>query len=107
MHRYRTLLLGSFMVGAGAYLIFRNPQVFPLWFVWLAGPFLWYAGIAVTIGGIAVALFLSPEAQKATSAVQAPEREEIRVLQFCTIASQCSAPAGVLHEIPAMGGFIY
>ena len=107
MHRYRMLLVGTVMVGAGAYLIFRNPQVFPLWFVWLAGPFLWYSGIAVTIGGLALALFLSPEADKATRTVQAPERDEIRVLQFCTIASQCSAPAGILHEIPAMGGFIY
>ncbi|HYL12637.1 MAG TPA: hypothetical protein VEV41_06360 [Terriglobales bacterium] len=100
MRRYAMFVAGMLMVGAGAYLIFANPRLFPLWFVWLAGPFLWYVGIAVTIGGLATALFLSPTRE----ARGAEEQEEVPVLRFRTLAKR--QPAGVLREIPAMGGFI-
>lgn len=100
MRRYRMFVAGMLMVGAGAYLIFVNPHVFPLWFVWLAGPFLWYVGIAVTIGGLAAALFLFSTREAPT----AEEQEEVPILRFRTLAKR--QPAGVLREIPAMGGFI-
>jgi len=100
MRRYAMFAAGMLMVGAGAYLIFANPHFLPLWFVWLAGPFLWYVGVAVSIGGLTAALFLGP----AKEAPGAEEQEEVPVLRFRKLAKR--QPAGVLREIPAMGGFI-
>jgi len=58
MRRYNLLIVGLLMVAPGAYLIFTHPQNLPLWFIWLAGPFLWYVGIAIAIGSIAGILLL-------------------------------------------------
>jgi hypothetical protein len=100
MRRYAVFVAGMMMVGAGAYLIFANPRFLPLWFVWLAGPFLWYVGVAASIGGLAAALFLAP----ARETPGAEEQAEIPVLRFQKFSKR--QPAGVLREIPAMGGFI-
>jgi len=106
MARYKLLIVGSLMLGAGAFLIFTTPQALPVWFVWLAGPFLWYVGIAVTIGGIAVGLFL-PLSVKEKQALQVKPREQehVRVLQMQKFVRQ-TPPAGLIREIPAMGGFL-
>jgi hypothetical protein len=99
MRRYQVLLAGMLMIGTGAYMIFGNSEALPLWFVWLAGPLLWYLGIATAIVGLAVTFFLRP--------VEAPAREpEIAVLRFPKALLGERPPAGVLHEIPAMGAFI-
>lgn len=105
MSRYKLLVAGSLMLGTGAFLIFSNPQFLPLWLVWLAGPFLWYVGIAATIVGIAAGLFLplNPKEKQAMAAKE--ERELIRVLPLRTLVHQ-TAPAGLIREIPAMGGFL-
>ena len=101
MRRLRLPFAGLLMVGAGGYLLFTNPQQFPLWFVWLIGAFLWYAGLAVTIGGIAAVLFLPAAARPVPAAA-----EEVRVLKLRNFARRHPAPSGILREIPAMGGFI-
>ena len=103
MHRYNLLIAGLLMVGAGAYLIFANPQTLPLWFVWLAGPFLWYAGIALSISGVAMALFMPRVPQQADAKKQ--KRAVIPILHLQKLALG-RAPAGLTREIPAMGGFI-
>jgi hypothetical protein len=105
MSRYKLLVAGSLMLGTGAFLIFSNPQALPLWFVWLAGPFLWYVGIAVTIVGIAVGLFLPVSAKEKQVLAAKQEREPIRVLSMQKFVRQ-TAPAGLIREIPAMGGFL-
>ena len=103
MRRYKLLLLGLLMVGAGAFLIFTNPQALPLWFVWLAGPFLWYVGIATSIGGIGVALLLPLSAnEKQALAIKNNTVPVLHMKQFITQAP----PAGLIREIPAMGGFL-
>ncbi len=104
MRRYNLLLVGLLMVGAGAFLIFTNPQALPLWFVWLAGPFLWYVGIAVSIGGIGIALLL-PMAAKEKQALTAKQKNTIPVLHMKKFITQ-APPAGLVREIPAMGGFL-
>ena len=101
MRRFRLPFVGLVMVGIGGYLLFTNPQQLPLWFVWLGGALLWYAGLAVTIGGLAAALFF-PAAKKPARATV----EKVTVLKLRNIAKRYPAPAGILHEIPAMGGFI-
>jgi hypothetical protein len=106
MRRYELLIAGMLMVAPGAYLIFSTPSVLPLWFVWLAGPFLWYMGIAVCIGGIGVALFFSPGKQEKQRTADEPTEEKVSVLRLQPIAVRQPSPAGVLREIPAMGGFI-
>ncbi len=104
MRRYNLLLVGLLMVGAGAFLIFTNPQALPLWFVWLAGPFLWYVGIAVSIGGIGVALLL-PLSAKEKRALAASQKNSVPVLHMKKFITQ-APPAGLIREIPAMGGFL-
>ncbi len=103
MRRYGLLLSGMVMAGAGSYLIFGNPDAFPLWVVWLAGSFLWYVGIAVTIGGLGSVLLSRHKKAGAQAAAPARRAQESMTLKFKTL--QCP-PAGVLHEIPSMGGFI-
>lgn len=105
MSRYKLLVAGSLMLGTGAFLVFSNPQFLPLWFVWLAGPFLWYVGIAVTIVGIAVGLFLPLSATEKRAFAAKQAREPIRVLPMRKLVHQ-TAPAGLIREIPAMGGFL-
>jgi hypothetical protein len=106
MHRYNVLIVGLFMVGAGAYLIFANPQTLPLWFVWLTGPFLWYLGIALSISGLAMALFMPrvPQQQQAQTKNQ-KQPADITILHLKKLAVE-GAPAGLTREVPAMGGFI-
>lgn len=106
MHRYNVLIVGLFMVGAGGYLIFANPQALPLWFVWLTGPFLWYVGIALSISGLAMALFMPrvPQPEPAQEKKQ-KSRAVIPILHLQKLAVG-RAPAGLTREIPAMGGFI-
>jgi hypothetical protein len=108
MRRYMLLMTGLLMVGAGGYLIFANPPSFPLWFVWLVGPGLWYVGIGVTIGGVGFAAFMPRTEKKAEQApVKAAKKEatETRVLHLRKYGLG-SMPAGVIREVPAMGGFI-
>ena len=111
MRRYKLLFVGLLMVGAGAFLIFTNPQALPLWFVWLAGPFLWYVGIAVSMVGIAFSLFLPLTVQEKTvqekKVLQAEQKaqQHIPVLRMQRFVTQ-TPPAGLIREIPAMGGFL-
>jgi len=108
MRPYPLLFAGLLMSGIGGYLIFAMPQALPLWFVWLAGPFLWYIGIAVSITGIAMPLFV-PTVSKEEQAAQSRSRQvndELPVLRFGALAFAKCGPAGVVSEIPAMGGFI-
>lgn len=106
MRRYKLLFGGLLMVGAGAFLIFTNPQALPLWFVWLAGPFLWYLGIAVSIVGVATSFFLPLTAQEKQVIEQKEEqREKVPILRMQRFVTQ-TPPAGLIREIPAMGGFL-
>jgi len=104
MRRYRRMIAGLLMVGTGAYLIFTNSQLLPLWFVWLVGPFLWYIGIAVSIGGIGVALFL-PLSMREKRVLARKEVNAVTVLPLRKLVPQL-APIGLTREIPAMGGFL-
>ena len=101
MRRLRLPFVGLVMVGIGGYLLFTNPQQLPLWFVWIGGALLWYSGLAVTIGGFAAALFFPATKKPARATV-----DEVTVLKLRHFAKRYPAPAGILHEIPAMGGFI-
>jgi hypothetical protein len=108
MRPYRLLFAGLLMTAVGGYLIFSMPEALPLWFVWLAGPFLWYIGIAVSITGLAVPLFVPAVRlqEKQPAEARKQKEEELPILRFGSLSSANSGPAGVRSEIPAMGGFI-
>ena len=107
MRRYKLLISGLFMVGTGAYLIFTIPAFLPLWVVWLFGPFLWYVGIAVSIGGAGVALLvpLNAREKRAVEEKQKQQAAELPILHLQRFMMQ-AAPAGLMREVPAMGGFL-
>jgi hypothetical protein len=107
MHPYRLLTAGLLMSGAGGYLIFTTPEALPLWFVWLAGPFLWYVGIAVSMTAIAIPLFVPTVTKEERQAAEVRRQaEELPIIRFGSLALAKCGPAGVRSEIPAMGGFI-
>ncbi len=105
MRRFKLLLAGLAMAGFGGYLIFANPQLLPLWFIWLTGPILWYVGIAVCIVGAAFGLFAPSHCQEEAQPLHDEQSSEAQVLQFHKFAID-TPPARLAREIPAMGGFI-
>jgi hypothetical protein len=106
MRRYKLLLTGLLMVGTGASLIFWNHTVLPLWFIWLAGPFLWYVGIAISISGMAFAFFL-PLTRREEQALLKKKVQKPKTVLLDTHRSNRDLSSAVLaREIPAMGGFI-
>ncbi len=107
MRRYRVLVSGLLMVGAGAFLMFSSPDALPLWFIWIAGPLLWYIGIAISIGGAAFALFLPLSAHVEKQVLTKKQKRAVEVPVLKMQKFDCGlAPAGLAREIPAMGGFI-
>jgi hypothetical protein len=60
MRRYNMLLTGLLMIGAGVYLFFARPQILPLGFDLLAGPFLWFLGIAVACAAVPLLVLRTP-----------------------------------------------
>ncbi len=93
-------LSGLLMLAAGGFLVFSPYDLFPLWAIWLVGPLLWYLGGAVTVGGIAAHFFAAEPNRKS-----AETTEEITPILHLERIGRRNAPAGVEHEIPAMGGF--
>lgn len=95
MRRYKLLVAGLTILAGGAYLVFSNSDVLPLWFIWTVGPLLWYLGMAITL----VALI----AHLVTATKPVPPPTPAPVLRFNRGQQM---PAGLLREIPSMGGFI-
>ncbi len=96
-------LSGLVMLAAGVFLVFSPYDRFPLWAIWLVGPLLWYLGAAVTVAGIAAHFFIAEPKRKKS----AETTEEITPILHLGRIGRRNAPAGVEHEIPAMGGFIF
>ena len=92
-------IVGVLMLGLGAYFFFGSQfgsqETVPLWLAWIVGPLLWYLGFAVMTVWVFYRAFM-PREEKI---------EEAKVMIMTTTRSD-SGPAGVIHEIPAMGGFI-
>lgn len=108
MRPSRIILLGLAMLAFGGTLLFGNVGL-PLWLVWTAGPMCWYLGFGVTGAGVlarAIKEFTAPEpeAQPVVVAVVPPKRKETVTVHRLVRVN--GGPVGVLHEIPAMGGFI-
>ncbi|HEU5450737.1 MAG TPA: hypothetical protein VFU76_02070 [Terriglobales bacterium] len=92
-------VIGVVMLALGAYFFFGSQfgaeRSVPLWVAWIVGPLLWYLGFAVMTVWVFRRAFM-PEQKKSQAKVMVMK-----------VPSQVSGPAGVTHEIPAMGGFIY
>ena len=91
-------VIGVLMLALGAYFFFgsqlESERTVPLWVAWIVGPLLWYLGFAVLTVWVFFRAFL-------------PKRHPEPKVMVLDVASKSSAPAGVIHEIPAMGGFIF
>ncbi len=108
-----TMAVGLAMLAFGGTLLFGHVQALPLWVCWTVGPLCWYGGFGVTGAGVvirALKVFTANEeaeekpAVAVTAAKIAPARKEgVTVHRLVRING---GPAGVRHEIPAMGGFI-
>ncbi len=98
MRTHKLLAIGLLMLGSGAFLLFGDSATFPLWFTWIIGPLLWYLGLVITPIAVMMTLFV-------TTPGRAPElySERMTVLRLRRFSH---SPAGILHEIPSMGGFI-
>lgn len=99
MRTYKSVAIGSFMLFSGAYLLFGDSAALPLWFVWTIGPLLWYLGLALTL----VSVMMSVVAHAPGKLAHAEAHQETYVLR---LRKYSRTPAGILHEIPSMGGFI-
>ena len=91
---------GLLMVILGGALFMGQDVVAPLWVSFLIGPLVWYTGFALIISWIIVRWLGSDNSEETEAATQTVIRPARRPTQFT------GAPRGVLHEIPAMGGFI-
>jgi mono/diheme cytochrome c family protein len=92
-------VIGVVMLALGAYFFFGSQfgveRSVPLWVAWIVGPLLWYLGFAVLTVWVFCRAFMPEEKQ--------PEAK----VMVMKVSSKVSGPAGVTHEIPAMGGFIF
>jgi mono/diheme cytochrome c family protein len=91
-------VIGVVMLALGAYFFFGSQfgseRSVPLWVAWIVGPLLWYLGFAVMTVWVFYRAFM-------------PEKNEAEAkVMVMKVSSRYKAPAGVTHEIPAMGGFI-
>lgn len=100
MRTYKSIAIGVLMIGTGAFLLFGDSASLPLWFLWTVGPLLWYLGLAVTLVGVMMRLFGRAPERPAEAEAQSQKTSVLRLRKFSR------PPAGVLHEIPSMGGFI-
>ena len=95
-------MTGVLMLLAGAVTFMGQESFVPLWIAWTVGPLLWYLGFAVTVvWGFYRAFGLAADAEK--------ESETMNVIVVRPRSSERNfgrGPVGVVHEIPAMGGFI-
>ncbi len=100
MNHHKSLVVGMIMLGSGAFLLFGDSSSLPLWFTWTVGPLLWYLGFALSVADAIKTIFGHAEAKAAEVEVQHLKASVLRFEKYSR------PPAGVLHEIPSMGGFI-
>jgi hypothetical protein len=104
----RIILLGLAMLAFGGTLLFGHVSSLPLWVCWTVGPLCWYLGFAVTGTGVLLRAMkeftaAEPETRKAPVVVAPKHKEPVMMHRLVRVNG---GPAGVMHEIPAMGGFI-
>ena len=104
MKSTKMLFVGVAIWSCGGFLMFHGLNLLPLWVVWTVGPLCWYLGGAVAMAGAIVTLshFLKAVEDRAVDG----ERRQVAILRFKKLMPGHVAPAGVIHEIPSMGGFV-
>lgn len=100
MRKFDTLgMAGVVMLLTGAVIFMGQDAYVPLWIAWTVGPLLWYLGFAIAIVWGFYRFF--------GQAAEESDTTEVLVVQpRSTQRNFGSGPVGVVHEIPAMGGFI-
>ena len=91
------------MLLGGAVTFMGQDSFVPLWVAWTVGPLLWYLGFAVTaVWGLYRAFSVAADAEAESETMNV-----IVVRPRSTEQNFGRGPVGVVHEIPAMGGFIF
>lgn len=111
MEPKNVFLAGVLMTAWGGFLLFHGLDALPLWVVWTVGPLCWYLGSAIMLVGGSISLhgflksrgFLEPAQNPAGKTAE----KQVLILRFKEMMPANVAPAGVIHEIPPMGGFVY
>ena len=99
---------GVALLMGGVAMFMSEGSSLPLWITWTVGPLCWYLGFAVMLVWGYQQFFgqAAPEKTPEPKPAQAaPARRQVN-LQPAINQSFGAGPAGVIHEIPAMGGFI-
>lgn len=95
------------MLVGGATTFLSNGSFLPLWITWIAGPLLWYLGFAVAMVWGYHFFFDQAEPESQTEPAVEPQTTTVVVVRRQHSQPKFgTGPVGVMHEIPAMGGFI-
>ena len=97
-------ITGAAMLLGGAATFMSNDTYLPLWITWIVGPLLWYLGFAISLVWGYHHFFDQPEPEPIAAPAQ--QQTVIVVRRQVPTPGFGTGPAGVLHEIPAMGAFI-
>lgn len=101
-------ITGVALLMGGLAMFLSEGQSLPLWITWIVGPLFWYLGFAVMLVW-GYQQFFAQAAQENALELE-PEPEELArpqlVIRHAVERKFGAGPAGVIHEIPAMGGFI-
>jgi hypothetical protein len=100
-------ITGVAMLLGGLAMFLSEGTLLPLWVTWTVGPLFWYLGFAVMlVWGYQQFFGHAAQEQAPESMPDAvePVRRQLRIRQVSRPFG--AGPAGVIHEIPAMGGFI-
>lgn len=101
-------ITGVAMLTGGVVIFLSDGSFLPLWATWIIGPLLWYLGFAVMLVWGYQQFFgqaAQANAPEPTPALKEPVRRQ-RVTAPPSNPDLGVDPAGVVHEIPAMGGSI-
>lgn len=101
-------IIGVALLLGGLAMFLSEGSLLPLWITWTVGPLFWYLGFAVMLVWGYQQFFgqaareSAPESAPMTAE---PARRQV-VLRPAVDRDFGAAPAGMIHEVPAMGAFI-
>ena len=101
-------ITGVAMLLGGLVMFLSEGSYLPLWVTWIVGPLLWYLGFAVMLVWGYQQFFgqaVQEKAPEPTPSRMEPVRRQF-IMARPSNTNFGAGPAGVIHEIPAMGGFI-
>ena len=102
-------ITGVALLLGGLAMFLSEGKWLPLWITWTIGPLCWYLGFAVMLVWGYQQFFGQAARENVPESDPAPAEPARRqlVLRPAVDREFGAAPAGLTHEVPAMGAFIY